>query len=152
MHLHDLLGWPGPMTHRQFLLWMAWLKKEWNKPSRDNWYSMQAAAEARKGWVAKPNDVQVSDFIIPFGWRTPEEVVEAEEQEVAHASDGSKAMFSAVVGVGVAAGGPGVTRVTITPEQFEEIERLPLADQIAMRRELARQQAQKDALKGKDGD
>lgn len=45
MHLHEVLGWPGPMTHRQFMAWMEWLESEWNRPSRSDNYLMQIAKE-----------------------------------------------------------------------------------------------------------
>ena len=47
MHLHDLLGWPGPMTHRQFVAWQRWLRDRWEVPSRSDYYLMQIAFEAR---------------------------------------------------------------------------------------------------------
>lgn len=28
MHLHDVLGWPGPMTDEQYHAWMEWLTEE----------------------------------------------------------------------------------------------------------------------------
>jgi len=47
MHLHDLMGWPGPMTHRQFEAWQRWLVEQLNRPSRSDFYAMQVAYEAR---------------------------------------------------------------------------------------------------------
>lgn len=32
-------------THREFLTWCAWFDKEWNQPSRSDWYLMQIAKE-----------------------------------------------------------------------------------------------------------
>jgi hypothetical protein len=43
MHLHDLYGWPGPLTHRQFLAWQEWLDDQWCEPDRHDWYQMQTA-------------------------------------------------------------------------------------------------------------
>jgi hypothetical protein len=43
MHLHQLMGWSGPMTERQYVTWMAWLDLELNNPSRADWYSMMVA-------------------------------------------------------------------------------------------------------------
>lgn len=40
MHLHDLLGWPGPMTFRQFLAWNEHLAADMNQPSRADYYAM----------------------------------------------------------------------------------------------------------------
>ena len=36
------------MTRRQFKAWKAWLDKQWNEPSRADYYAMQAALEARE--------------------------------------------------------------------------------------------------------
>jgi hypothetical protein len=35
------MGWPGPMTHRQFEAWQSWLDEDMNRPSKDNYYQMQ---------------------------------------------------------------------------------------------------------------
>ncbi len=32
------------MTHRQFLVWQAWLEEEWENPSRTDFYLMQLEA------------------------------------------------------------------------------------------------------------
>ena len=47
--VHELMGWTGPLTHRQYLGWQAWLEIEWDRPSRSDWYAMQVAAETRRG-------------------------------------------------------------------------------------------------------
>ena len=46
MHLHDLMGWLGPMTHRQFVVWEEWLGEQWDKPNRTDHYIMKAGAMA----------------------------------------------------------------------------------------------------------
>lgn len=47
MHLHELMGWDGPMTHRQFLAWQAWQRMDIEQPQRaEIVYSMQAAQAA----------------------------------------------------------------------------------------------------------
>jgi hypothetical protein len=43
-HLHELMGWPGPLTYRQYKTWEAWLEAEWNRPSRTDHYLMQLNA------------------------------------------------------------------------------------------------------------
>jgi hypothetical protein len=42
--LNELMGWDGPMTHRQFAAWQWWLLEQWNQPSRSDHYAMQVAA------------------------------------------------------------------------------------------------------------
>lgn len=39
------MGWPGPMTHRQFEAWHEWLKRQWNIPSRTDYQIMALASE-----------------------------------------------------------------------------------------------------------
>lgn len=38
MHLHDLMGWSGPMTWKQYTTWLAWLELDMERPSRNDWY------------------------------------------------------------------------------------------------------------------
>lgn len=65
-HLHELLGWRGPMTHRQFRVWKAWLELDQERPSRSDHYAMQIACEVRRvpyAFVGKdPNDVKLETF------------------------------------------------------------------------------------------
>ena len=47
MHLHELMGWDGPMTHRQFLAWQAWQRLDIERPQRaEIVYTMQVAQAA----------------------------------------------------------------------------------------------------------
>lgn len=56
MHLHDLMGWPGPMTHRQFLAWQAWQRLDIEQPQRaEIVYTMQVA-QAAAGYVKPLQD------------------------------------------------------------------------------------------------
>jgi hypothetical protein len=42
--INELLGWQGPLTHRQFQMWQEWVFiVDKNHPSRDNYYMMQCA-------------------------------------------------------------------------------------------------------------
>lgn len=41
--LHEVMGWVGPMTHRQFVVWQLWLSEQWNEPDRSDYYMMQIA-------------------------------------------------------------------------------------------------------------
>ncbi len=62
------MGWPGPMTHRQYKAWEAWQEAEWNHPSRSDWYLMQVAAEAFRAALSDEHrrKVEVKDFQLPF--------------------------------------------------------------------------------------
>ena len=46
------------MTYRQYLVWLAWLKEDWNRPSRTDHYIMQAA---------RPHYERGTDLIIKWG-------------------------------------------------------------------------------------
>lgn len=45
MHLHDVLGWTGPVTHRQYVAWQQFLRDDMNRPSRADHYVMQASQQ-----------------------------------------------------------------------------------------------------------
>jgi hypothetical protein len=60
------MGWDGPLTHRQFIVWQVWLNQQKNMPSRDNYYQMQIAREVRRQYSKKPNKVQTEEFKIKF--------------------------------------------------------------------------------------
>lgn len=69
------MGWPGPMTHRQFEAWQWWLREEWNHPSRSDHYLMQIVAELlripAKAWGQRPPDIELDDCRITFGEKRP---------------------------------------------------------------------------------
>lgn len=71
------MGWPGPMTHRQFLVWQVWLRLEWDKPSRSDAYAMQVAAEVRRVLHNKPRTVQLKDFVLKLENRVATATVSA---------------------------------------------------------------------------
>lgn len=56
------MGWPGPMTHRQFLSWQIWLRLQWERPSRADWYSIQVAGEVRRIWNGLTDTKKAPDF------------------------------------------------------------------------------------------
>lgn len=64
--LHEIMGWDGPMTNRQYLVWIEWLKGDWNNPSRSDHYQMQTACEVRRVLSSEPNKIQSEQFKIPF--------------------------------------------------------------------------------------
>ncbi len=83
MHLHDLLGWRGPMTHRQYVAWQEWLQQQWNEPTRSDHYLMQIAAETRRVNLAKAEDqksVAIEMYEIDFKFKTKEESVKEEKK------------------------------------------------------------------------
>jgi hypothetical protein len=64
--LNELLGIDLPLTHRQYILWLHWLKEEWNHPSRDNFYLMAVAQKVVQVQVKHPDLVKLKDFEITF--------------------------------------------------------------------------------------
>jgi hypothetical protein len=47
------LGWPGPLTHRQYRAWQAWLDGQWNRPDRTDHYLMLIAQRVLQAQGAK---------------------------------------------------------------------------------------------------
>ncbi len=63
-----MLGWYGPITHRQYLAWQEWLKEEQNRPSRSDHYVMQVAREVTLPYLrdgVQPRDLK--EYAIKFG-------------------------------------------------------------------------------------
>lgn len=54
------------MTHRLFAAWTAWLKLEWNRPSRTDQYVMSLTAEVRRILHKHPQRVKLKDFLLIF--------------------------------------------------------------------------------------
>ena len=78
MHLHEYLGWPGPLTHRQFLAWRAFRESAWDRPSRSDQYLMQIAFHVARSNARYPRRMKLDDFRLRFGSggkprQTPEE-------------------------------------------------------------------------------
>lgn len=57
------------MPHLHFLVWLRYLETEWNRPTRDNWYAMQIAAEIRQirnGFSKNPKGVSLNSLKLKF--------------------------------------------------------------------------------------
>lgn len=92
MHLHDLMGWDGPMTHRQFLAWQAWQRMDIEQPQRaEIVYAMQAAQAA--GGYQK----SLQDHCIRFE-DAEKEVELTPKQRAAAKSKAMKSIVSAATG------------------------------------------------------
>jgi len=76
------MGWPGPMTHRQFAAHVAWLDLQHDVDSKQDVLLTAIAVETRRGWVKNPEDVSPEDFKVVF--KAPEDASrEPTEQELA---------------------------------------------------------------------
>lgn len=60
------MGWPGPMTHRQFRVWRAWLEMDMDRPGKAEWYIMQATAEGIRPHLKKGAKVGAGDYKMKF--------------------------------------------------------------------------------------
>lgn len=65
------MGWPGPMTHRQFEAWQAWLAEQWNQPSRTDNYLMQIACEVLRTRLKEPGKAEIKHFRLEFKEKKP---------------------------------------------------------------------------------
>ena len=54
------------MTHRQFVVWCAWLDIEFDRPDRSDWYAMQVAAEVRRVLAKNPGNIKTDSFKLKF--------------------------------------------------------------------------------------
>lgn len=88
-------------TKRQKDAWLKWLRAQWNEPSRTDHYLMQIAQEIRMTSVAKPGNVLLNWFKLPFTSRrsqtekklTPKEI----QEKKAQATIWSKAKWSLAI-------------------------------------------------------
>jgi len=60
------MGWQGPLTHRQAIVWQAYLEDQWERPSRSDFYLMQIACEAAYSNRKRPSKVKLDAFRIEF--------------------------------------------------------------------------------------
>ena len=88
--LNELMGWAGPMTHRQFEAWQAWLGEEWGRPSRNDFYLMQVAAVA-----AGVKTIDWKKWTIPFKERDERRSRQSERERVAEQAAWAKASLAA---------------------------------------------------------
>jgi hypothetical protein len=90
------MGWPGPLTHRQYLVWQRWLQDEWNRPSRADYHVMRVAQVVAS---VAPGAPQQGYELLKFGVEFPPAPVGGED-------DGGY-------------GDPNGPDVDLTPEQAE---------------------------------
>jgi hypothetical protein len=60
------MGWPGPMTARQYEAWEAWLELQWEIPSKLDYYLAQIACEASRATAKKPSSPKLNKYLIKF--------------------------------------------------------------------------------------
>lgn len=95
--LHEVMGWPGPMTHRQYRTTLWWLRQQMNIPSRSDHYAMQTALTIQRQWMSSPGSILLDDFKIKFGG--PKQERELTEEELAERARKSEATWLGIFGV-----------------------------------------------------
>lgn len=58
------------VTHREYLVRLAWLDREWNEPSRTDHYLMQIAKYLDAIWRKLTKLGELDSYKIPFGRKT----------------------------------------------------------------------------------
>lgn len=111
-------------THRQFIVWMEWFRRQWNRPERTDYYLMQLA-----NFLIRSKD-EPGKRKIKFTFERPRRRRRAKQVEETLARE---AFISTL--------GGDVTRNRISKAEAERIAALPLAEQAAERRRLAREKA-----------
>ena len=53
-------------THREYLVWMAWLEKEWNEPSRTDYQLMRIAQRILQSQSTTPKKINLEDQRVDF--------------------------------------------------------------------------------------
>jgi hypothetical protein len=86
-------------TFRQYEVWVAYMDDQWNRPNRGDHYLMQIAAEVRRSYATKPNQVKDSKFKIEFEAKTKEKPKPMTDQQKAAANAVAKARWLGIVGV-----------------------------------------------------
>ncbi len=80
------MGWPGPLTHLQFLAWQAWLTLDLERPGKNEMYLMQltheVAAAPTRVWGKDLPSTPLETYRIKFkDERVPSS---ASQQETSH--------------------------------------------------------------------
>jgi hypothetical protein len=61
------MGWPGPVTNRQFRLWDYWLNRRWHEHTKEEYYLAQIAMEVVRSQSSKPGKFKLKQFLLKFG-------------------------------------------------------------------------------------
>lgn len=61
------MGWPGPMTHRQFMAYYAWDRMQMNTPGKIEYYLMLIAYYVAAGNSKNPKSLSLDKMKIRFG-------------------------------------------------------------------------------------
>lgn len=86
-------------THRQFLVWDAWLEEQWNRPDRNDHYLMQIAVTIQRLLSKNPRSIKLGNFKLSFEREAaPGSIAELKRQkEEAKASERTWLQFFGIV-------------------------------------------------------
>lgn len=114
------------MTHRQYVVWQAWLDMQWEIPSRSDHYLMRIAFEACRAnqRIKRPNKVKIDDFRVKFTRKDDKRKVSIVEhrtpEEEQAARDKAAAMSKGRWAMALAAKFPG-----FDPAKMKTVKRKP---------------------------
>lgn len=60
------MGWEGPVTHRQLLVWEEYFRMDMDRPSRSDFYQMRSAFEAFYSQRKYPDKIDLEPFRLKF--------------------------------------------------------------------------------------
>ncbi len=66
------MGWEGPVTHRQLLVWEEYFRMEMDHPSRSDFYQMRTAFEAFYSQRKYPDKIDLEPFRLAFSSKSPD--------------------------------------------------------------------------------
>lgn len=111
------MGWSGPLTHKQYITWVAWLDHEWNRPNRSDHYIMELRCDVQRIFAKNPRNVKPDRLQFITTAPKPTKVDTDENEEV----DGppKTSMADVAKAVWVSRAGGNVEKRTISKEELE---------------------------------
>lgn len=70
-------------TYRQYIAWLEWLDRQWDIPTRIEFYLMQIAMEVRRVLSKFPNKIKLLDFMLKRGDGKNEDASQPKDAEEA---------------------------------------------------------------------
>lgn len=65
------MGWEGPVTHRQLLVWSEYFRLEMDRPSRTDFYLMRVGFESFYSQREYPKTIDLEPFRLKFSSKEP---------------------------------------------------------------------------------
>jgi hypothetical protein len=95
------MGWDGPVTHRQLIVWKEYFRLEMDRPSRTDFYLMRVAFEAFYSQRKYPNNIDLEPFRLKFTSPPPDAPSQGSTKGMTRdeASTAFKALFTTTLGL-----------------------------------------------------